>query len=183
MLEIEPLPPDVVKLLKMLGARPLLRAHLALVHDFTVRLTERVSDLWPMLSYDSAAVRMGAATHDIGKTVFPEELTVPGHYHKTVGAGVLLDAGFPQRLTRFARTHGQWRQDEDLAVEDLLVALADTLCKGQRDEELEERCCRVIARECELDPWRVSLRFYEMTGSLAEGAEARLAWQARHGME
>ena len=105
---------------------------------------------------------------------------MPGHYHETVGAGVLLDSGFPERLARFARTHGQWQQDEGAEMEDLLVALADALWKGRRDEELEERCCHVIARQCHLDPWRVSLRFYEMTEDLAEGADERLAWQAEH---
>ena len=177
-MDIQPLPPDVVELLETAGASPLLRAHLALVHDTAVRLTERVSALWPTLSYDPEAVRVGAATHDIGKTVFPEELTTPGRYHETVGVGVLLDTGFPERLARFARTHGQWRQEEGAEAEDLLVALADTLWKGERDEELEERCCRAIARRCGLDPWRVALRFYEMTEALAEGGEERLAWQA-----
>ena len=176
-MEIEPLPPDVVELLEMVEASPLLRAHLALVHDTAVRLTGQVSTFWPMLDYDVASVQVGAATHDIGKAIFPEEMTQTGRYHESIGPGMLMDAGFPARLARFARTHGQWRQDEVVGLEDLLVALADTLWKGARDEDLEERCCQAIAMQCRLDPWRVSLRFYDMTEALAGGGKERLAWQ------
>ena len=174
------MPPEVAELLEKAKAPPMLRAHLALVHDAAVTLTECISALWPELEYDPEAVRMGAATHDIGKVVFPDEMTGPGRHHEAVGAGVLADCGFPERFARFTRTHGRWRQEQDAPLEDLLVALADTLWKGERDDELEDRCCRTIARMCGLDPWRVSLRFYEMTEQVAEGAEERLAWQQEH---
>ena len=181
-MDIRPLPPEVVELLETVGAPPRLRAHLTLVHEAAVRLTERVSALWPTLDYDPEAVRMGAATHDIGKLVFPEELTGPGKNHEAVGAGVLVDCGFPEDYTRFTRTHGQWAREEALTPEDLLVALADTLWKGQREDALEDRCCRLIAGRCGLDPWRVSIRFYEMTEEIADGAEERLLWQQGHGL-
>ena len=179
-MDILPLPPEVAELLETVGASPRLRAHLALVHDVAVRLTERLSALWPTLEYDAEAVRMGAATHDIGKVVFPDELTGSGTHHEAVGAGVLADCGFPERFARFTRTHANWEQEPAIGLEDLLVALADTLWKGKRDDTLEDRCCRLIAGKCHLDPWRVSIRFYEVTEEVADGAAERVVWQQRH---
>ena len=179
---ITPLPPEVEELLETVGAAPRLRAHLALVHDTAARMTERISVHWPTLEYDPEAVRMGAATHDIGKAVFPEELVGEGRHHEAVGAGVLADCGFPVRFARFTRTHGRWEQEEGILLEDLLVALADTLWKGKRDDALEDRCCRRIAAISGLDPWRVSLRFYEMMEEIADGAAERVVWQQKHGL-
>ncbi len=181
-MDVEPLPLEIVELLDTVQAPPRLRAHLALVHQAAVWLTERITAHWPMLAYDPEAVRIGAATHDIGKAVFPEEIMGPGRNHEAIGAGVLRDCGIPEVWTRFTRTHGQWAQEEDVTLEDLLVALADALWKGQRDDVLEDLCCHRIAQGCGLDPWRVSLRFYEMTEQIAAGAAERVVWQQGHGL-
>jgi hypothetical protein len=54
-------------------ASPRLVAHLRLAHDVAFRLTARLDAVWSTLNYDRTAVRMGAALHDSGKTVDPDE--------------------------------------------------------------------------------------------------------------
>lgn len=179
-MDMRPLPPQVVELLEMVEAPLRLRAHLALVHDVSVRLTEMVSEWWPTLAYDREAVQMGAATHDIGKIVFPDEMMGAGRHHEAVGAGVLADVGIPERFARFTRTHGRWAQDESVTVEDLLVALANTLWKGTRDEDLEERFCQTLAQQCGAELWTVYLKFADMAEAVVRDAPERLAWQEAH---
>ena len=47
----------------------------------------------------------GAATHDIGKTPHPAELSGPGSAHEEAGRELLLSLGGSPRLARFAATH------------------------------------------------------------------------------
>jgi hypothetical protein len=63
---------------------------------------------WPQLSFDADAVSYGAATHDVGKALYPNELTGPGNQHESAGYRLLLDHGAPERRARFARTHARW---------------------------------------------------------------------------
>jgi putative nucleotidyltransferase with HDIG domain len=102
-LQLEPLPSDVDKLLQQLGAPPRLVAHLTLVHDVSCLLAAQLDATWPALSYDRTAVQLGAALHDIGKTVHPEELIQPGHAHEAAGEALLREHGFSAALARFAR--------------------------------------------------------------------------------
>src|SRR5438128_21686 len=91
------LPTQVEHLLVLLAAPPRLVAHLALVHHVAGQLTERVSQDWPLLDYDREAVLLGAATHDIGKIVYRDELIHPGKHHEEVGEEILLEQGFAPR--------------------------------------------------------------------------------------
>jgi membrane-associated HD superfamily phosphohydrolase len=45
------------------------------------------SNAWPELALDEKLVHLGAATHDIGKTAYPQELSEPGHLQKNQGEG------------------------------------------------------------------------------------------------
>lgn len=107
-MNVAPLPPEIDALLRRMHASPRLIAHLTLVHDVACTLIERLDAAWPTLHYDREAVRIGAVTHDIGKTVHPDEVTHPGYAHEAAGETLLLAQGFPNTLARFARTHGQW---------------------------------------------------------------------------
>jgi len=50
---------------------------------------------------------------------------------------MLLREGMPSDVARIARTHGQWRIDANVCIEDLMVALADKSWRGGRDDHLE----------------------------------------------
>jgi hypothetical protein len=124
-LSVHPMPPEAVTLLHHLHAPPRLVAHLRLVHDVATQLVAGLQQTYPTLALQSAEVLFGAATHDSGKIVHPEELSQPGHQHEAAGELLLLQHGVPPHLARFARTHAAWHHP-DTSLEDLLVALADT---------------------------------------------------------
>jgi HD domain len=111
---------------------------LALVHDVAAELTGRIGERWPSLEYDRASVLIGAATHDIGKVVYREELSQPGTHHEEVGEGILIKHGFPPQCARFARTHGGPGREARMRLEDWLVMLADHTWKGVRRQLIED---------------------------------------------
>lgn len=177
-MKLEPLPPSADHLLRRLKASPRLVAHLTLVHDVACRLTERLDADWGrMLSFDHAVVRMGAAVHDIGKAVIPDELTLPGRAHEAAGEALLLTHGFPEAIARIARTHEQWATDPAAAPEDLLVAAADTWWRGKRDDELETASCLWIAGETLAPAWKTYAYIDNVAASITADADARLSWQ------
>ena len=173
-----PLPKEVRQLCERLDAPPLLVAHLMLVHDVASDVIEAIGGHFTDLSFDRAAVLFGAATHDLGKVLHPGELSGPGHRHEEVGPPLLERHGVSPALARFARTHGAWRREEDLAVEDLLVALADSTWKGQRSDDLETRLALLISRDSGIEAWEVFATLDQIIENATMGAESRLAWQA-----
>jgi hypothetical protein len=120
------LPPEVLDILTKYAAPPRLVAHLTIVHDVAIRLIKHVDASWPMLEYDRELVLIGAATHDVGKVVYPNELTGPGTQHEETGPQLLLESGFQDTYARFARTHAQWDREPSVQLEDVFVAFADT---------------------------------------------------------
>ena len=154
---------------QQLGAPPRLVAHLTLVHDVSCLLTAQLHATWPALRYDRTAVQVGAALHDIGKTVHPEELTQPGHAHEAAGEVLLGEHGFPETLARIARTHRQWPDELTPQPEDLLVALADTWWRGKREEQLEAAVCRWIAEQMQLAQWQVFTALDDIAAGITAG--------------
>jgi hypothetical protein len=177
-MNLKPLPPSVDDLLRGLRASPRLVAHLTLVHDVACRLTERLdADFGDMLLFDRATVRLGAAVHDIGKAVIPEELILPGHAHEAAGEALLRTHGFPEAIARMARTHQQWATDPAAGREDVLVAAADTWWRGTRDDELEAALCRWMASETPAAAWEAYAYLDDIASSITADADARLSWQ------
>lgn len=176
-MHLEPLPSEVDDLLRRLGASPRLVAHLTLVHDVACRIIGRLDAVWSELPYGRPAVRIGAALHDIGKTLHPEELTHPGHTHELAGEELLHAHCFPETVARFARTHGQWAVDPAPQPEDLLVALADNWWRGTRDDQLEAAIRRWIAVETQLSEWQVFAVLDDIAADITADADTRLAWQ------
>jgi hypothetical protein len=174
------LPVPVLDLLKRLDAPPRLVAHLTLVHAVAFTLIQQLAIKWPDLKFDDEAVLFGAATHDIGKVHHREEPTGPGRQHEDAGPAQLIEEGFSSEHARFARTHGAWAIDSDTTVEDLLVALADTIWKGARDQHLEDRLVQRVARITNEEPWAVYMQLDEILQFIGRDADARLGWQARH---
>jgi hypothetical protein len=170
------LPHDVVQLLEQLQVPPRLAAHLRLVHDVAAQLTATLQRNQPDLGFDRVAVLFGAATHDVGKVVHPDELTGPGSAHEPAGRALLLAREIPERLARFAGTHGTW-SEPDRTVEDLLVSVADNVWKGKRVADLEDRLRDHLAAATGLPPWEAYLALDDVLSGLAATADRRLAFQ------
>lgn len=163
------LPPRVLELLEKERAPPRLVAHLTLVHDVAGRLLRAQ----PHLGIDRARVRLGAATHDVGKARVLSELSQSGRTHEALGESLLREAGFDAATARFARTHGVAPEDPALTLEDLLVQAADSLWKGRRDQHLDAAIVRHLGEPA----WQHFLVWDELASTLTDRAADRLAWQ------
>ncbi|WP_327675828.1 HD domain-containing protein [Kitasatospora sp. NBC_00458] len=172
-----PLPAAAAELPAALAAPPRLVAHLGLVHEVAVPVADRCAGYG--VPVDREAVLFGAATHDIGKTVHHEELSAPGSPHERAGHELLLAHGVPERLARFARTHGDWRAP-GTTVEDLLVSLADKAWKNSRIRDLEDLLVGRLAAGSGREPWEVFLELDDLLTRIGEDAPRRLAVQASH---
>jgi hypothetical protein len=175
---LRPLPASAKKLLESLNAPPALVAHLTLTHDVAAAIVQRLDKKWPGLTFDREAVRLGAAIHDVGKVRCPLELTAPGDKHEGEGEKLLLSLGWPQAHARFCRTHGQWNEESPL--EDLLVALANTIWNGERDARLEDATAVHLARQLREEPWQVYLALDDLLTDLTVDTDARLEWSTGH---
>ncbi|MFE6051696.1 HDIG domain-containing metalloprotein [Kitasatospora sp. NPDC056446] len=175
--DLPPLPDGVDALLRSVGAPPRLVAHLALVHEVAERIADFCADQG--LEFDREAVRYGAATHDIGKAVHPEELSAPGSAHEPAGHALLLAHGVPERLARFARDHANWG-GPGVTVEDLLVSLADKVWKDKRVRDLEDLVVERLAAATGREPWEAFLALDDLLTRIGEDAPRRLAVQARY---
>ncbi|WP_030714717.1 HD domain-containing protein [Streptomyces sp. NRRL F-2580] len=174
---LRPLPPTVSGLLRTLAAPPRLAAHLRLVHDVAYELADWWAGHCPGLAFDREAVLFGAATHDIGKTVHPAELSGPGAEHEPAGRALLLAHGFTEGRARFAATHATWGED-GVTIEELLVSLADKVWKGKRVQDLEDLVVDRLAAATGAERWAAYLELDGVLGRIAEGADERLDFQA-----
>jgi len=173
------LPKQVESICQDVNAPPRLIAHLTLVHDVAVSLTQEIKQVFPNISIDEESIFFGAATHDIGKSLYRIELIEAGNKHESAGEQLLLKFGVEKRLARFARTHADWKDDTTLSLEDLLVSLADNCWKGKRASELETLIAERIASETKQEIWNVFISLDDILQKLAESADERLSWQAQ----
>ncbi|MEU5335087.1 HD domain-containing protein [Streptomyces asoensis] len=176
---LRPLPSQVASLLDEVGAPLRLVAHLRAVHDVAARLMDWLGPHCPALTVDREAVLFGAATHDIGKTLHPEELSGPGSRHEEAGRALLLARGVGPASARFAGTHASW-DAPDTAVEDLLVSLADKVWKNKRVADLEDLVVAELSRAGGRPVWQEFLDLDAFLTDLGEEAPLRLAWQSAH---
>lgn len=171
-----PLRPDAARLCQDLAAPLLLVRHLTLVHAAAAELLDGIAASFPGFVLDREAILFGAATHDLGKVLHLVELTGPGDFHEDDGPGLLEQHGVSPRLARFARSHGRWRETDDL--EDLLVALADAIWCGRRVRGLEEKVSAILAA-IGVEQWLAWSRLDAVCSEIASKGEERLAWQLR----
>ncbi len=174
---LQPLPDRVVALLREVKAPARLVAHLRAVHDVAHRLLDVHDVNWPEIPVDGAAVCFGAATHAIGKALHPKELSSPGGKHVLAGLDLLLRNGVDERLARFAVTHEHWRELDDITIEDLLVALADQVWRGERDEDLVRALVDLIAHTDDREPFEVFVYLDKGLEPIVEGGPDRVAFQ------
>ncbi|MFC8451286.1 HD domain-containing protein [Kitasatospora sp. NPDC057223] len=174
-----PLPVRAAELLESLDAPPRLAAHLRAVHDVARQLVDWAGQHHPALDIDREAVLFGAATHDVGKTVYPTELSAAGSAHEEAGRALLLARGVSLRLARFAGTHASWTAP-DITVEDLLVSLADKIWKNKRVQELEDLVVTQLAVASGRSAWEEFMVLDDLLGRIGDGADERLAFQASY---
>lgn len=175
---LRPLPPEAEKLCRIFNAPARLVSHLTLVHDAACDLVAWLQRSFPTVAFDRDAVLFGAATHDLGKVLHPNEITGTGNRHEADGPGLLVRQGVPPALARFARTHARWREPTIL-IDDLVVALADSIWKGQRDDVLEQEIVGRIAAAVKIERWDVWSKLDEGLTSIAARADERLEMQER----
>ena len=177
LLQLQPLPPAAEELLRQYHAAPRLIAHLILVHDVAAQLISVLQDRCLADMVVAPAVLFGAAIHDIGTVLHPQEMIEPGHQHEYAGKQLLLQADVPPELARFAETHGKPLAASN-TIDDHLVALADTSWKGKRDRALEQHVAAELAAHQGQDMWIVFLAIDDLVECIATTAEQRLIWQA-----
>ena len=170
------LPRPAADALRALHASPRLLAHHLIVHQVAATLLVGIGRAWPDLQIDREAVLLGAATHDIGKTLHPQELTGPGRQHENDGPSLLEQRGFSAAHARFARTHAQWAFEDSPALEDLLVALADTIWQGKRNQRLEDAIVEQIALLCHEELWETFMKLDDILVAIAQDSDVWLAW-------
>jgi len=150
---VRDLPLEAKRLLETLNAPPRLIAHLALVHEAAFEILDALQARCLVLKIDRDAVLFGAATHDAGKCLHINEVSGPGNLHEQYGPALLQQHGVPPERSRFARTHGAWNTEPNLAIEDYLVALADHCWKGSRNEGLEPKAAERLAGSLGIEAW------------------------------
>jgi HD domain len=157
--------------LQELGAPEHLILHVQLVGEAAELLITKLQSL--RISVDPQWIRLGVAFHDVGKTLHPEELQVKGNRHEAAGEQLLLERGVDPKLARCCRSHGQW-QTLECSLEELLVALADKLWKGQRVQPLEELVLNRLATLSDRDYWELFLEMDSCFETIAGGGVDRL---------
>src|SRR5262249_11904735 len=141
------------RLLVDLGAPQRPVRHHELVVEAASVLCQKVFEGFDV-AFHREAVLLGAALHDVGKILYPDEMQATGHRHEQPGPSLPLERGVSHDLARFCVTRASWGEPER-SLEDLLVALADKLWKGKREQELEARVLDTLAKSARREPWEV----------------------------
>ena len=175
-MNLRPLPDEVERLLVRVRSSARLTAHLQLVHDVAAQLTEELETTFPKLAFDAEAVCFGAATHDLGKALHPNELTGSGSER-----GSRLQAAARERSRRASSPFcPHAREVEWATIEDQLVSLADKIWKGRRQDDLEQLIVARIAAVTGDEAWNIFMSLDEILTRLAASADERLEYQSRH---
>jgi len=175
-MEIKELPNRITELLEKLNSPERLKRHLQIVHSTAYKLLTLIRHEWPKIDLNEELILFGAGTHDIGKTEITIELIERGKKHELKGKQILLELGYTENESRFAQTHGNWKE-ENITFEDLLVSLADKIWKGKRIEELEEKIGRALSDKLRIDYLEVYSALDKILEQLSYGADERILWQ------
>ena len=123
---------------------------------------------------------MGAALHDIGKVEHPNELRGSGSEHELAGWELLEGLRVAPQISVIAFTHGAWRRDAQLPLEDLLVALADLTWKGVRSATLDNLVIARIVEQTGAKRYEVFMKLDSLLTRIGDDSQARLEWQGQH---
>jgi hypothetical protein len=164
-------------LCSQLKAPARLVAHLRVVHDAASEIVTGLKAYFPKLEFDSDAVLFGSAIHDLEKCLHQHELYESGDQHEEDGFALLEKLGVDSALAKFCRTHGAWSREE-MTLDDLLVALADTVWKGKRIEKLELKVLNQIVEQTNIEKWNIFADLDTLLTRVCIKGNDRLAWQA-----
>lgn len=165
---------DAIALLHSLSAPPRLIQHHCLVLEAACELVEGLMQSFPQFIFNAQTVFIGVALHDSGKVLHHNEISGSGNQHERGGEQMLLSLGVSPEIARFCRTHAQWKSD-DAVVEDWLVALADSLWKGDRNEQLETIIIKAIAQQIDKDYWDIFITVDSLFEAVADRADEQLS--------
>jgi hypothetical protein len=112
--------------------------------------------------------------HDAGKIQHAAELAGPGSEHEPAGQALLLSASVDAAVARCCMSHARWA-DMETSFEELVVALADTLWKGKRNEVLEKRVVEGAAARVGRPFWDLFVPLDTQFEDIAGGGPGRLA--------
>jgi HD domain-containing protein len=169
--ELDECASDAKTVLRQIGAPERLIRHGELVAEAAEEILAAVT---PIVAVDARLVRLGARLHDAGKALHPSELDRPGCAHEEDGEALLLRHAVDPRVARMCRTHARWKTTPDATLEDLLVALADSLWKGRRDGELEGLVIDTVAARAGRGRWDVFTPLDDAFEQVAGLGEERL---------
>jgi predicted hydrolase (HD superfamily) len=163
-------PNETLLLLRSLKAPEKLLRHVMLVSEAGDLLLHALSK---KLALDENWVRCGILLHDAGKILHPEELSQKGSQHELAGELLLLSHQVPPHIARCCLSHAQW-PSITCSIEELLVALADTLWKGIRKQELELTVIDAIAARLHQGRWDLFIELDALFEEIASSGDDRL---------
>lgn len=163
---------DDYQFLEELKAPPKLILHVKLVGESAELIISKLRELGVHL--DESLVRLGVAFHDVGKMLHPEELITKGNNHEAAGEALLFMHGVDPKLARCCRSHAQW-QIMECSLEELCIALADTLWKGKRISQLEELFIKALAKLRSKDYWDLFIEMDSSFETIALEGDSRLS--------
>jgi hypothetical protein len=158
-------------LLVSLGAPASLVIHVRLVGEAAELLLAELERLG--VPHDADFVRAAVVLHDAGKILHPGELHGGGSEHEAAGDMLLRAHGVDPALARCCLSHAQWDR-LPCSLEELVVALADTLWKGQRNSTLEKRVIDAICGRLDQSFWNLFVELDDCFESIAADGAARL---------
>jgi len=162
---------DAYNLLSQLGAPERLLRHAQLVGEAADSLIGAYRELG--VEFNAAVIELGAAIHDAGKIVHPEELSGPGSRHEWAGQALMLRHGVQPEVAKCCVSHAAWR-NADVTFEERTVALADKLWKGKRETDLELAVIDEAAIRLDVGRWDVFDRLDLAFETIAASADERL---------
>ncbi len=162
---------EAYNLLKKLEAPECLFVHVKLVGEALEEIIGFLSKYNLPIDYNFA--RLGVVLHDAGKIVNPLEFSDSGNKHESEGNMLLLENGVAPELAQCCISHAQ-HDGKDCSIEELLVALSDSLWKGTRVEKLELKIVDKIAALMGKERWDIFLKLDDCFESVASSGSIRL---------
>ena len=161
---------DCEKLLRQNKAPNQLIKHLYLVSSVAKEISDFLINI--KVHHNQELVICGSGLHDFGKIVFTNELSSPGSNHEDKGKELLLSLGISSEIAQCCVSHAKWSETDK--IEELIVALADKLWKGQRNSELELKLIDLIAKIKNQDRWDLFSDIDLFFESIADNGTQRL---------